>query len=221
MNLKKILVIGSCRVKGSVTIVNNKQINKYWKFYKFRPYVHTIEQFLQSIDIIKKNKIFNEDIFSPKYGITRKNKIVKFTGEQFKNIDIFIIEICGVRNQICKQSGKYLHPFPQKYKKHKKNNYKIKYSFEILQKLEKLHKKLNKKPLILISNHNIYKNKYRKELISILKKFSERKYNIKFVNPTEIIKEKGINKCLEDKNHYTKFMKRLLAKQIYGVLKTL
>jgi len=135
-----------------------------------------------------------------------------------EDIDIYVIEVCGVRNYLC-EHGLYLHPFPQIYEKHKK--YEIEYSYNVESKLEELNNLLNKKPIILVSNHNIYKKKSRTNLIKSLENFSSKKSNIKFWNPTQIIEKEGIKKCLKNENHFTFYLMKLQSQNILKKIKEL
>ena len=84
--------------------------------------------------------------------------------------------------------------------------------------LEKIKKLLNNKQIILVSNHNINNKPHRINLINIIKQFAKAHDNIKFWNPTKLIKKEGINKCLRDENHFTEHFKKLQSENILRLI---
>lgn len=218
--MNKILAMGSCRVQSTLRRYKRFKDNSI-ELYLFFPLQHTLEQHIQSIFILQSDSstIIEEDVFDMRWGdakcceITKENNIGKKIDIDF--IDTFVIEICGLKNYFC-EHGFYLHPFPQFYTKHRL--YKVKYSTDFELKLKELNSLINHKQLILVSNHNIYKKKYRAILNKELEKFASNTPNVKFWNPTELIKKEGIKKCLKDENHFTDYMSNLQAEKIMELI---
>lgn len=217
--MKKILSIGSCRVKSSVDF-----LSKEYKVYKFAPHMHTLEQIIQFFNLWDSESFNHYDLFSPNYKqiyriFNKKNNVI-MDNFDLTQIDAFIIEIPGVRNYLCKH-GLYLHPFPRKYRHHEEEDYKITYTNEINKKMKELISKLNRTPTIIISNHNIYNKDSRTNLISKLNKVCRLYKNVRFVDPTDLIDKNNIEKYLKNENHYKRYTKQLLSKRINEEIKSL
>lgn len=216
----KILTLGSCRLQDGMRYYKANNFDSISEdIVIFPPYLHTVEQWTQMIKIFKYNLSYNKDCFykSPSK-IALKIIHPSKPGRMGRNVELdeidkFVIEICGIRNYKNKE-GIYLSPFYYKYKKHTSKDYRIVYSKDIYNQLKKLHKLINKKPLILVSNHNIYNKQSRTELIKILKEFARNTKNVKFINPTKLINKDELSKYLKDINHYTEHMQFLLAKEV-------
>lgn len=210
----KIFVMGSCRVQSSLRTYK-RLYNKSIDLVLYPPLMHTIEQFIQAIEMKKKNKISkNKDIFDLRWGkadfleITKQNRFGRTCDLQ--DADVFVIEICGVTNYI-NSKNIVLHPFPKFY--NKKIKYKTMYSHDIKLKLKKLQTLLNK-PMVIVTNHNIYNKESRTQLYQTLLKYCNSKKDMKIWNPTNLIKKETVDSCLKDINHFTNKMKKLQAENI-------
>ena len=210
----KIGVMGSCRVQSSLRQYKRLHDNSI-ELYLFFPLMHTIEQARQTVDILQKRQKEETDVFDMRWGpaqfteITDKNRQGKKI--DIDDIDIFVIELCGVRNYYCEEHNLYLHPFPSYYEKHKK--YKTIYSSNISFQLQLIYNRL-KKPIVFVSNHNTMNKPSRTQMIEYLEQFAHTRSKIAFWNPTPLIMKKGKSRCLKNQNHFTDYFKVLQAQNI-------
>ena len=217
----KIFVMGSCRVQSSLRTYKRLYYNSV-DLVLFPPLLHTIEQHLVALGE-KKYEEFKryDDIFDLRWGSADFHQITKDNrfGNKLKteDADIFVIEICGVK-YYTNQKGYILHSFPRFYKTEK---YSTKYSDRIEDKLDMLNYFIGEKPLVIVSNHNVYEKESRRRLILKLEAFDRYHDNVKLWNPTELIKEEGVKSCLKDVNHFTEKMKKLQAENILRLCKEL
>jgi len=219
----KALTMGSCRLKDSIRFYKVKNYNEIKiDFYEFPPHLHTIEQFIQTVKILKDKKERHRDIWFKTPSKCYCKKIVPdvsdFLGSEISinDIDIHLFELCGVRNYQCKHEY-FLHPFPHLYKEH---IYCCEtYSENVIEKLRYLHKLIDNKPMLLLTNHNFHNKPSRTELIKKQYQFIKNEKNVKIFNPTTLIDVNNSALYLKDKNHYTPYMKDLVAQKIISLLK--
>jgi len=220
--MDKILTIGSCRVKNP-TLAYRGTRDKSVKLYMLNQNIHTLEQIIQAIEIMKQIKSSHTDVVDiratgKKFQCFKLKGYIK--GETWQTIDIsnidkYIIEISGVTNYVCRH-GYFLNPFPKFYK-HKK--YKKVYSDNYLEKIKKIHQLLNNKPVLFVSNHNIMNKPSRTKLIQALSEYTCNNLKSDFFNPTNLIDAKNIKKYLLNENHYTPIMILKVALEIFSRIK--
>lgn len=216
----KILVIGSCRVKNPARIYRESR-DRNCEIYIVPPHFHTIEQINQALKILLKKHKKHPDVADKRQGKLTCAHLCWRGADQrdpknITEIDKFIIEISGVRNYKC-EHGYYLCPFPEFYIKHKK--YKVSYSKNYLKGLKEMHTLIGKKPLLIVSNHNIYDKSSRTKMIRACDEFSHNNINVDFFNPTNLINFKNTKKYLYNENHYTPIMHLKMALEIFPRIK--
>jgi len=211
----KILTIGSCRVKNP-TRVYRRCKDTSMELYMILPHLHTLEQIIQAIEILKGIRPNHKDIINKRSGNLECIKTKKIT-IPINKIDKYIIEISGVTNYLC-EHGYYLSPFPKFYKHTK---YKKVYSDNYVAKLKKIHKLLDNKPILFVSNHNIYNKPSRTKMIQTLDEYCHNNLNTEFLNPTILMDKQNIKKYLLNMNHYSPYMILKLALEIFPKIKKL
>ena len=77
---------------------------------------------------------------------------------------------------------------------------------------------LEKKPLLIVSNHNAYNKPSRTKLIKAFTVFAKHTKNIQFFNPTELIVGDK-KKYLYNENHYTPKMHLRVSLEIFKKIK--
>ena len=214
-----ITILGSCR---------QTPINKYFDTSEILDklnYPHYTKEILQQIRFLKYRNISNNNTkFCFRSGLLSKctseinDNTYNILSEQFKNTTFFLVEIAS--RIYYKYNDLYLHHIAEdnEYNFPFKDNI-IKGDLtdeEIEEDIIQIRNELYPKPFIIISHFATYENGKRYELIKLLDNICT-KFNIPFINQSDIIKQYGDDIILKEPvlAHYTQEGLDYVGKYLY------
>jgi hypothetical protein len=224
---KNITVFGTCRITN---ISKNNQLCEH------TTYTHSTKEIIQLYKFLNGEISIKHpyDTLCFRSAIVYKTPI-KFSStfkSKLNNSDAFVVEIPSRKKYI--HQNHYLHHLCVDkrfdfYKKTEESFLKeyvveIQSDIEIENDILDIQKMVYPKPLIIVSHYNSVMNgsfiKDRNNLIILLQTICQ-KYQIPFINPTEILKNYNQNIVMsEDFGHYTNFGKSKMVEYIDDYINT-
>lgn len=187
----KITILGSCRQEAIESLYSTTSIKNNISYPHYTKEILSVIRFCLYGDVPP-----NETLFTFRSAIINK-KPLYFTEElknEFLNSDVYIIEIASRRSY--KYKNRYTHhilyddiKFNRQYKNEIICN--VQSDSEIENDIIEMKNLLNK-PIIIVGHITTYSKGSRFKLVKLLENICLR-HNILFINPTEEVKQLGLN----------------------------
>ncbi len=216
-----VALFGTCRIGK---IMNNNELNEMVN------YTRTTKEVIQIIQFLKGELIFPYpyNIICFRWSILNNNTPINynFHNKTFSNTDIFVIELCSIKKYV--HNGFYIHE--HKTDKTPSVDHTLEYQSdeEIENDILEIRKILHPKKIVIVSHYNAKVNgEYlpaRDKLINLLD-YICKKYNIFFINPTNVLSNYSQELILADNGndiqHYNEFGMNIFTNYMNNFLKTI